>query len=266
MDKLNKMIQSLEERIQLIEEELDAGDNGVEFLQRTFCDIAALHFFLQQVDGCDYWTLGVAAESLCRRAVSEACPEAGLWCIGLRDKEYRALTTPSEIIRVGHHLNRVHVRLNWDGGLLEFTNADTNAHLFTFQHCFDETVDLYFESISSGGSLAVLAQRVNISVGSDCVPVEDVAIFRGDQGVEIESTTVKDIITNGKVDTEHLTEDKKSVVCSVGQEKPTKKENKSKNKTAVKKRWSKTRFSVSYHVSLNRALSTIKECANHKQT
>lgn len=113
----------------------------------------------------------------------------------------------------------------------------------------------------------MMAQRVNISVGSDCVPVEDIAIFREDQEVEIESTADKDIITNGKVDTEHLTDDKKSVVCCVGQEKPTKKENRSKNKTAVKKRCSKTRFSVSYHISLNRALSNInKECANHKQT
>ncbi|XP_054866128.1 zinc-binding protein A33-like isoform X2 [Amphiprion ocellaris] len=371
MDNMNQLIKSLEERIQLIEEELDAGGDGVEFLQnyqdnmnskwmdhktpgkvsRPLIDVAkhlanlqyavwkkmecvapytpvtldprtagqsvrlspglnsvhicpgslqrleqnmheavvvpgnperfhpysrilaregfntGVHWWDIEVGGCDNWTLGVAAESICRRTEFEACPEAGLWCIGQRDEEYRALTSPSEIIRVGHHLNRVHVRLNWDGGLLEFTNADTNAHLFTFQHCFDETVYPYFESISTGGSFAVLAQRVNISVGSDCVPVEDIAIFREDQGVEIESTTENDIITNGKVGTEHLTEDKKSAVYSVGKEKTTKKENKSKNKPAVKKRCTKTRFSVSYHVSLNRALSNINnECVNHKQT
>ncbi|XP_008286761.1 nuclear factor 7, brain-like [Stegastes partitus] len=374
MDKMSRVIKSLDERIQLIEEELEAGGDGVEFLQhyqnemnsidqkkpeivcRPLIDVAkhlgnlqydvwnkmehvapyipvtldprtagqsvrlsaglnsvhispgpskalkrymgeavavpanperfhpyscilaregfnaGVHWWDVEVGGCDNWTLGVAAESVSRRAEFEACPEAGLWCISLRDGKYQALTTPSKAIPLAHHLNRVHVRLNWDGGLLEFTNPDTNAHLFTFKHCFAETVYPYFESISAGGSLALLTQRVNISVGSDCVPVEDIAIVREDEGegMKNESTAEKEMITNGKVDTGHLTEENKSVVCSVRQEKTTKttkKENKSKNKTAVKKQSSKSRFNVSYHVSLNKALNSINnEHASHKQT
>ncbi|XP_069570690.1 nuclear factor 7, brain-like [Brachyistius frenatus] len=295
MDRINQVIKSLEGKIQLIEEELNAGGNGVQFLQeyrdkmnstwtrnwkpknicrplidvakhlgnlryavwekmkhiaaytpvtldpRTACQslrvsprldsaqiipvasqgpeettvpanperfhpyscvVAAegfstgVHCWDVEVSDTNNWTLGVAARSLSRREEFEAFPEGGLWCISLRDGEYRALTTPSEILHLddSRHLNRVRVRLDWDGGMLEFMDTDTNAHLFTFRHCFAEKVYPYFESISVGGSLALLAQNLNISVGSNYAPVEDTVIATEDQVVKSESSIEKKVL------------------------------------------------------------------------
>lgn len=216
----------------------------------------------------------MAAQSVSRRAEFEVCPEAGLWCISLQDGEYRALTTPSQALNLdnSHHLIRVRVRLDWEEGTLEFMNIDTDTHLFTFRHCFTEKVYPYFESISSCGGLALLAQRVNISVGAGYVPVED-TITEEDQAMKGESTN-----DNSKMsECGHLTEDKNSAICSLREEKKTKPQRcttkdqlikmkpAGKEKTKDRKQSSKPRFSVTYHVSLNRALNIINnESGNHK--
>ncbi|XP_072240584.1 nuclear factor 7, brain-like [Leuresthes tenuis] len=225
-----------------------------------------VHCWEIEVGGNNNWTLGVAAQSLSRKGEFEACPEAGLWCIRLRDGEYRALTTPSQILNLdsSHLLNRVRVKLDCDEGILQFMNADSDTLLFTFRHCFAEIVYPYFESISVGASLAVLAQKVDISMGSDCVSQEDTVIFGKDQEMKAQSSTKKDITTdscsNSKMNTEHVIEDKKAkAICSVRMENTNKfceKEKTLNNTAVVKKQTRKPKFNVTYHVSLNRALNT----------
>ncbi|XP_051241501.1 E3 ubiquitin-protein ligase TRIM39-like [Dicentrarchus labrax] len=390
IDKMNQVIKSLEEKIQLVEEELDAGGDGVKFLEcykdtinskepqkvcRPLIDVAkhlgnlpyavwekmkhitpytpvtldprtashtlrvstglnsihiipgssqgldhsldvavpapanperfhpyscilaregfdsGVHCWDIEVGDTDNWTVGVAAQSLSRRTEFEAFPEAGLWCISLRDGEYQALTTPSEALNLenSHRLSRVHVTLDWDEGTLEFMNADTETRLFTFRHCFTEKVYPYFESISLGGCLTVLAQRVKVSVESDFVSVEDTTLTEEDQVTKSNSCTEGDVNTamtnsNSKMsEFMHLTEDNNSI-CSLREKKtppqrraskdqlikrkPTGTEKAKDNRSAVKKQSSKPRFSVTYHVSLNRALKKAlinTESGNHKQ-
>ncbi|XP_062297071.1 nuclear factor 7, brain-like [Scomber scombrus] len=226
------------------------------------------------------WTVGVATHSVSRGEEFEACPEAGLWCISLRDGEYRALTTPSQILHLdkSHHLKRVRVRLDWDEEKLEFMNSDTHIHLFTFRHRFVEKVYPYLETISACGGLAVLAARVNVSMESYHIPVEDTG---PKESQESESSAEERIITsvtnNNKktLDYLHVAEDKNLSVHSKSEEKNTKPESPtckqklktksaggektSGNKPAVKKQPTrKPRFNVTYHVSLNRALNIIK--------
>lgn len=233
----------------------------------------------------------MAAESVSRQAEFEACPEEGLWCISLRDSKYQALTTPSQSIHFdnSHHLSRVRVRLDWDEGTVEFRNADTDTHLFTFRHRFAEKVYPYFESISACGSLTVLTESVHVSMGPDHVPVEDIVISN-DQLVKSEPSTERDInaastdasskIPDGCTG---VTEDKNTAICSLGEEmktkplrsttknqlskaNPTRKEKTSDSKPAVKKQSSKIRFSSAYHVSLNKTLNILNnQSANHKQ-
>lgn len=217
----------------------------------------------------------------------EACPEAGLWCISLRDSEYRALTTPSQILHLdkSHHLKRVRVRLDWDEEKLEFMNSDTHMHLFTFTHRFVEKMYPYLETISACGGLAVLAERVNVSMESYHVPVEDTG---PKESQESESSAEERIITsvtnNNKktLDYLHVAEDKKQSVHSQSEKKNTKPERPtskqelktksaggektSGNKPAVKKQPTrKPRFNVTYHVSLNRALNIIKNESGNRQ-
>ncbi|XP_071401621.1 E3 ubiquitin-protein ligase TRIM35-like [Centroberyx affinis] len=392
MDRMTQAIESLEEKIQLIEEELDAEGNGVEFLQhyqgtsnrtrqseeicgplidvakhlgnlqynvwdkmkhiapytpvtldpRTACrslrvspglnsvqiapgpsqDLeqhvgvavpvpanperfhpyscilaregykSGIHCWDIEVGDSNNWTIGIAGQSVCRREEFEACPEAGLWCISLREGEYRALTTPSQILNLdnSHRLKRARVRLDWDEGQLDFVDADTDALLFTFTHRFAEKVYPYFESISiCGGGLAVLAQRVNVSVGSDLIPVEGTVITGEDKVTENGSSAEGEIIgiarstdSNSKMlENRCLTEDKnpstnvtqtqKKASMNEGKPqvrrsnkkdqltktKPSGKEKKTDSKTPVKKQTSKTRFNVTYHVSLDRARNII---------
>lgn len=75
--------------------------------------------------------------------------------------------------RDSQRIRRVRLRLDWNGGTLEFTNADTDTHLLKFRHRFTEKVYPYFESVSLCGGFTVLAQRVKVSVGSH---VENAAI------------------------------------------------------------------------------------------
>lgn len=171
----------------------------------------------------------MAAQSVSRKAEFEACPEAGLWCISLQEGEYLALTATTRTLK-SPHLSRVRVMLDWDEGTLEFMNADTDMNLFTFRHRFTEKVYPYFESISSCGGFAVLAQRVKVSMGSDDVPVEDTDIAEEDQGMKRESSTEGDINaeltnSNGKMsECEHLTEDKNLLMCSMREKKKTKRQ------------------------------------------
>lgn len=206
----------------------------------------------------------------------EACPEAGLCCICLRDGEYQALTTPTEAIHLdnSHHLSRVRVKLDLDVGTLEFIDADTETHIFTFRHNFTDKMYPYFESVASCGGLAVLARKVNVTVGSDCVT----DITEEDQMIKSESCAEGDIntvSTRSKSEMSvprHLTENKNSTICSVKEEKATKHQRRATkdqliktkptgnqktkdNRPAAKNQSSKAKFSVNYHVSLNRALN-----------
>ncbi|KAM9770428.1 nuclear factor 7, brain-like [Menidia menidia] len=228
---------------------------------------SGVHCWEIKVGDLDNWTLGVAAQSLSRGADFEACPEAGLWCISLRDGEYRALTTPSQILNFdsSDHLSRVQVKLDCDEGTLEFINADIGALLFRFRHCFAEMTYPYFESVSVGGNLAVLEQRVDISMGS-----EQTVILGKDQEMKAQSPTEKGTITdsqsNGKAGIEHLIEERKEkAVCSVINKNEAQFPEKDNNTAAVKKKTRKAKFNVTYHVSLNRALNNINnESGSHK--
>ncbi|KAG8015221.1 Nuclear factor 7 [Nibea albiflora] len=368
IDRMNQMIKSLEEKIQLIEEEFDAGGDGVQFLQhyqdtmsstrtgstepqkvcRPLLDVAehlgnlqyavwekmkhiapytpvtldprtagqslrvcpelngvsiipgpspvavpanperfhpyscilaregfdsGVHCWDIEVGDTSNWTVGVAAESVSRRTEFEACPEAGLWCISLRDGKYRALTTPSQDLDLdnSNHLSRVRVRLDCDEGTLAFLNADDETHLFTFRCFFTEKVYPYFESISLGGGLAVLAQNVNISVGPDDDFVGDSAIAEEDQMMKSESCREGDIkttLTNSNSEISEcgrVTRDKNNQQNKLDQQtkrttkeqliqtKPTRKEKTKENRPAVKKQSSKPSFSLTYHISLNTA-------------
>ncbi|MED6231539.1 hypothetical protein ATANTOWER_026560 [Ataeniobius toweri] len=221
-----------------------------------------VHCWNIEVGKTNRWAVGVAAPSVLRKSKCEACPEAGLWCISLKDGEYQALMTPTQTLNLNssHHLTKVRVRLDCEVGTLDFIDADTDGPLFTFTHCFTETVYPYFESMSLGGGVAVLERRVKIRMDSDYVPLKDTVTVLEDQAMKGNPSTEKVIAANLKqdMDTEHLSEDKKSMeMCYLKEDKlvtPNGQE-KTSNTRNVKKQSGKSRFNESYHVSLNKALN-----------
>ncbi|XP_060882696.1 nuclear factor 7, brain-like [Labrus mixtus] len=202
-----------------------------------------------QVGDATRWTVGVAAESVSRETKSEVCPEAGPWCISLRDKKYRALTSPSQDLNLDDtvHLSRVRVRLDWEEGTLEFRNADTDTRLFMFRHRFTEKVYPYFES------------------QSDHVTVEDTEEITSESYPERRYNSVSSAYDNN---TKPECRRQHSAVCSVREEKKTKAQRHSMKAKQVKtkevqrsdekKESSPPRFRVTYHVSLNKALQIVQ--------
>ncbi|XP_028296591.1 zinc-binding protein A33-like [Gouania willdenowi] len=218
-----------------------------------------VHCWEVEVTDNSNWTIGIAAQWVSRRMAFEACPEAGLWCISLRDGEYRALTSPSQILNIdsSRPLHRISVRFDWEGGTLDFTNTETSANLFKFNHCFSETVYPYFESIFVGGNLTVSEQTVNISIESDHPNCPNSVIRGEDQERKDDSSLQMGVIIsalNGNINGS-FTAEKEIEIRSMREEKiKKKKKTMPKNNTAAKTSMRK-RFDVTYHVALNRALS-----------
>ncbi|XP_029991405.1 zinc-binding protein A33-like [Sphaeramia orbicularis] len=237
---------------------------------------SGVHSWDIEVGDTDNWTTGVAVHSISRQIAFEACPEAGLWCICLRNGEYLALTTPSHTLNLegSRHLTRIHVKLNWDEGWLDFKNADTNGSIFTFRHRFEERVYPYFESISTSGILSLVAQKVSVSLDHDYM--EDAAITNEVQATKSNSaaTDITTAPTNSEMsesreggeEKKEKKSQKSTMKSQFVKRKPTAARVKtSENKSDVKKQTSKNRFSDNYHISLFRAMKlTNKETSKEK--
>ncbi|XP_055754149.1 zinc-binding protein A33 isoform X2 [Salvelinus fontinalis] len=115
--------------------------------------------------GCNNdWILGVACTSVTRNAEVQARPENGFWTMCLRDREYRAMTSPPTAMTVTEKLKRVRVQLDWDKGQVSFFDpADDDTPLYSFSHKFTEKVFPYFYT-QSKHPLRILPERTCVTV------------------------------------------------------------------------------------------------------
>ncbi|XP_051899477.1 zinc-binding protein A33-like [Pristis pectinata] len=90
------------------------------------------HYWEVEVAGNRGWCLGVAAESLERKAEIKLMPENGFWTIWQRDDEFYVNTSPPSRLPAGPIPGRVGVYLSYDSGTVSFYSADTKSHLHTF--------------------------------------------------------------------------------------------------------------------------------------
>lgn len=236
---------------------------------------ALFNVFTLKVGNSSNWTVGIAGQSLQRRREFEACPEAGLWVIGLRDGEYRAMTTPSQILPLDkmQSLRRICLHLNWDQGRLDLTDADTQANLFTFTYCFTEKVYPYFESICVHHGLAVLPQKVNVSLRPDPNPNEDTSYSMQTENSTKDNTPSKKPLGKG-VGTMNKTLTQRKVPTnknkSVAREKAHATTKKSRGNINMEGsslldiKSTPIKHSMSYHVSLNRSLKVMEHARSQE--
>ncbi|XP_072892829.1 zinc-binding protein A33-like [Hemitrygon akajei] len=90
------------------------------------------HYWEVEVTRNQWWSLGVAAESVEREGQFTLSPETGFWMIGRIDDEMKVLTSPESRLPAGPIPERVGVYLSYESGTVSFYNAETKSHLHTF--------------------------------------------------------------------------------------------------------------------------------------
>ncbi|XP_078271893.1 zinc-binding protein A33-like [Rhinoraja longicauda] len=88
------------------------------------------HYWEVEVAGSEYWSLGVAAESVERKG--EDTPETGVWSIWRGDDVFVAFTSPRSRLPARPIPGRVGVYLSYESGTVSFYDAGTKSHLHSF--------------------------------------------------------------------------------------------------------------------------------------
>ncbi|XP_066540256.1 E3 ubiquitin-protein ligase TRIM39-like [Hoplias malabaricus] len=102
------------------------------------------HCWDVEVGDATRWSLGVMIESAQRNG--DTSKRSGVLCFWYYDGKYAAgvIPQPGTPISVSQKVQRVRVKLDWDGGKLAFSDPLTNTHLHTFTHTFTERVLPFF--------------------------------------------------------------------------------------------------------------------------
>ncbi|XP_078272283.1 zinc-binding protein A33-like [Rhinoraja longicauda] len=90
------------------------------------------HYWEVEVEGSEYWSLGVAAESVERKGPVTQTPETGVWRIRRLDEVFDAFTSPPSPLPARSIPGSVGVYLSYESGTVSFYDADTKSHLHTF--------------------------------------------------------------------------------------------------------------------------------------
>ncbi|XP_078272114.1 zinc-binding protein A33-like [Rhinoraja longicauda] len=90
------------------------------------------HYWEVEVAGSEWWSLGVAAESVERKRLVTQTPETGVWSIGRWGDEFDAFTSPPSRLPARPIPGRVGVYLSYESGTVSFYDADTKSQIHTF--------------------------------------------------------------------------------------------------------------------------------------
>ncbi|XP_062403336.1 zinc-binding protein A33-like [Sardina pilchardus] len=122
------------------------------------------HSWEVEVGDCPTWALGVVSESEYKNR--EQHLKFGLWYIGCAHGRYgkgysTELLTP---LTVSQKPQRIRVHLEWDGGKVSFSDADTGEVLHSFIHTFTEMVYPYFCNVCSVQPLKILTLKPSVNL------------------------------------------------------------------------------------------------------
>ncbi|CAI5768467.1 finger RFP-like [Podarcis lilfordi] len=108
---------------------------------------AGRHFWEVTARSGEWWGLGVARESVERKDYFNFNPETGVWAVGMWGGEYWACTSPDDSpLSLFWEPRRIRVTLDYEGGRVSFSDADSGAELYTFSEALfsGETLLPYF--------------------------------------------------------------------------------------------------------------------------
>ncbi|XP_041832911.1 nuclear factor 7, ovary-like [Melanotaenia boesemani] len=119
------------------------------------------HSWEVEVGDNNAFVLGVLMESNQRKGLIWP----GLWRLMFCRGEYKTLTpsdTGSDVSVMGNP-KKIRVLLDWDGGQLSFSDAETGAHIHTFTHTFTDKM-LPYISTWSESPIKIAARTVSVAV------------------------------------------------------------------------------------------------------
>ncbi|CAI5768403.1 finger RFP-like [Podarcis lilfordi] len=94
---------------------------------------AGSHFWEVNVGSEKHWALGVTRKSVERKGIIYLIPEWGIWAVGKWGGKYWACTSPvSSPLSLFWEPRRIRVTLDYEGGRVSFSDADSGAELYTF--------------------------------------------------------------------------------------------------------------------------------------
>ncbi|XP_053466882.1 tripartite motif containing 35-28 [Ictalurus furcatus] len=82
------------------------------------------------------WVLGVCKESVARKRKFTVTTSGGVWSIGLSKGVYSGLTSPRTTLTVAKRPETIRVKVNMEKGEVSFWDADSGAHLITYNDTF----------------------------------------------------------------------------------------------------------------------------------
>ncbi|XP_051718493.1 E3 ubiquitin-protein ligase TRIM39-like [Ctenopharyngodon idella] len=103
-------------------------------------------YFEVQVKGKTEWDLGVVKESINRKGIIIAAPEAGYWTVVLRDgNQYKARESPSIPLFLRERPQIVGVFVDYEEGLVSFHDVESRSLIYSFTgQSFTEKLFPYF--------------------------------------------------------------------------------------------------------------------------
>ncbi|XP_060126752.1 zinc finger protein RFP-like [Zootoca vivipara] len=93
---------------------------------------AGRHFWEVNVESGEGWDVGVARKTVRRKGSFSLNPEGGIWAVGKSAGKYWALTFPDSPLSLSEDPRRIRVTLDYEGGRVSFSDADSGAELYTF--------------------------------------------------------------------------------------------------------------------------------------
>lgn len=84
------------------------------------------------------WVLGVCKESVVRKKKFTVTTSGGVWSLGLSKGVYSGLTSPRTPLTVEKRPEKIRVKLNMEKGEVSFWDAESGAHLITYNDKFPE--------------------------------------------------------------------------------------------------------------------------------